>query len=209
VGVRHRILEGAIGMRIKNSNNEAIEFFPVSKERWKDMVKLFGDRGACGGCWCMWWRQTRSVFNKNKGNGNKNAMKKIVEKGKVPGILVYIEGIPVGWCAIAPREEFIHLERSRVLKRVDEAAVWSIMCFFVARTYRRKGISVQLIKAAAEYARKQGAAIVEGYPMEPKKGNIPDAFAYSGFASSFRQAGFVEVMRRSPTRPIMRFYLKT
>lgn len=194
-------------MSSKLSSLSDLKFQPVTAKRWKELASLFGERGACGGCWCMWWRLSRSQFNKQKGEGNKKALKKIVDSGEVPGLLAYTEGEPIGWCSVAPRETFSTLERSRILKRVDEKPVWSVVCFFIAKPFRQKGVTVKLLKAAVEYAKKQGAKIVEGYPIEPKKGKMPDVFANTGLASAFRQAGFVEVLRRSETRPIMRYFV--
>ncbi len=181
-----------------------LEFHPVTPKRWRDLEKLFGERGACGGCWCMCWRLKRSQFEKQKGAGNKKALRKIVDAGEVPGLLVCAGREPVGWCSVAPREAFPVLENSRILKRVDDQPVWSASCFFIARPYRRQGLSVKLLRAAVAYAKKKGARIVEGYPVEPKKSPMPDVFAWIGLADAFRRAGFKEVLRRSPTRPIMR-----
>jgi GNAT superfamily N-acetyltransferase len=186
-----------------------LKFHPVTPKRWKDLETLFGEKGACGGCWCMWWRFSRAQFNKQKGEGNRKAMKKIVDSGEIPGILAYADGKPVGWCSVAPREKFILLENSRILKRVDDKPVWSVVCFFVAKPFRRKGTTVELLKAAVEYAKKHKAKIIEGYPVEPKKGKMPDVFAYSGLVSSFRKAGFKEVLRRSESRPIMRYFISS
>jgi GNAT superfamily N-acetyltransferase len=187
----------------KKTDSEVV-FHPVTPERWSDFEALFGKRGACGGCWCMVWKLKRSEFEKSKGEGNRKAMKKIIESGQVPGLLAYDMGQPVAWCAVAPREAFPALERSRILKRIDDKPVWSVVCFFVAKPYRKQGMTVRLLKAAIEHARKNGVTIIEGYPIEPKKGTSPDVFAFTGLASAFRQAGFVEVARRSETRPIMR-----
>jgi len=181
-----------------------LEFHPVTPERWADFEILFGEHGACGGCWCMWFRLKRSDFEKQKGEGNRLAMKAIVESGEVPGILAYAGGEPVGWCSVAPRETFGVLQRSRVLKPVDEQPVWSIVCFFIAKPYRRRGLMGQLIEAAVAHAAAHGAKMVEAYPVEPKKAEVPDVFAYTGLASTFLKAAFVEVARRSETRPIMR-----
>ncbi len=179
---------------------------PVSPERWHDLEGLFGPRGACAGCWCMYWRLPRSEFSRMSGEGNRLALKSVIETGKPAGILGYVQDQPVGWCAVAPREEYPGLQRSRLLKPVDDRPVWSVPCFFVARRFRHQGVMDRLIRSAVEYARSQGAEIVEAYPIEPKKGTFPDVYAYTGIASAFRQAGFVEVLRRSETRPIMRFY---
>jgi GNAT superfamily N-acetyltransferase len=152
----------------------------------------------------MWWRLKRSQFDKQKGEGNRKAFRKIVMSGEIPGILAYADGEPVGWCSIAPRETFPVLDRSRILKRVDEKSVWSIVCFFVSKPMRNKGVSRQLIKAAVGYAKRQGGKIAEGYPVEPKKEKVPDAFVWTGLAPAFQKTGFTEVLRRSETRPIMR-----
>jgi len=152
----------------------------------------------------MWWRLTRSQFLQRKGEGNRRALKAIVDSGETPGILAFLDGQPAGWCAVAPRECYPALERSRVLKRVDHKPVWSVVCFFTAKAFRRKGVSVELLKAAVDYVKGRGGKIVEGYPAEPKKDRMPDPFVYTGLVSAFRKAGFVEVLRRSETRPIMR-----
>ena len=155
----------------------------------------------------MYWRLMRSEFEQMKGEGNRLALKSIVDAGQIPGLLAYHNGQPVGWVSVAPRPVFSALERSRILKPVDERPVWSVVCFFVKKTYRRKGVTVQLLQAAAEYARQHGAQIVEGYPVEPRQGQAPDPFVYTGLVSAFLQAGFEEVLRRSETRPIMRMIL--
>jgi GNAT superfamily N-acetyltransferase len=185
-----------------------LEFHPVTPDRWDDFEVLFGERGACGGCWCMWFRLKRSEFERQKGEGNRLAMKAIVEAGDVPGILAYADGQPVGWCSVAPRETFGVLQRSWVLKPVDDQPVWSIVCFFIGKPYRRKGLMGKLIEAAANHAAAHGAKIVEAYPVEPKKAEVPDVFAYTGLASAFRKAGFAEVARRSETRPIVRRFIE-
>jgi GNAT superfamily N-acetyltransferase len=184
-----------------------MEFHPLTADRWADFEELFGPRGAAGGCWCMWWRLTAKEFNARKGEANRSAMKAIVDSGRAPGILAYHEGRAVGWCSVAPREDFPRLERSKLLQRVDDQPIWSVVCLFVAKRYRRRGVSEALLRAAVQYARENGATIIEGYPVEPKKDSVPDLFGYHGLASAFRAAGFTEVARRSPTRPIMRWAL--
>jgi GNAT superfamily N-acetyltransferase len=179
-------------------------FHPLTPERWSDLEKLFGPRGACGGCWCMWWRLARSEFTKLKGTGNRRAFRKIVESRAEPGILAYHDGEPVGWCAIAPRAQYPVIERSRTLKAIDDQRVWSVSCFFIARPFRGQGVAEALLQAAVKFARQKGAKIVEGYPVEARKGRLPDAFAWTGVPPIFQAAGFREVARRSPTRPIMR-----
>lgn len=189
-------------------NELKLEFQPVTAERWIDLEKLFGPRGAIGGCWCMWWRIKRADFEKQQGEGNHEAMCSIIESGKVPGILAYSNDEVVAWCSVAPREDFPVLDRSPKLKRVDDQPVWSIVCFFVAKTFRHHGLSTKLLRGAVDYASQQGAKIVEGYPIEPKKDRTPDIYAFTGMASTFKKFGFQEVARRSQSRPIMRYYIE-
>ncbi len=182
-----------------------LEFRKLTPGRWADFEDLFGTRGACGGCWCMWWRLTQRAFEAQKGARNRRAMKRLVEAGPAPGILAYHRKEPVGWCAVAPREEFPRLDRSRILKPVDDKPVWSVVCLFVRKDHRRQGVSTRLLKAAVDHVRKQGGQIVEGYAVESKRGQMPDVFAFHGLADAYRAVGFKEVARRSPTRPIMRY----
>ncbi|MBL8188503.1 MAG: GNAT family N-acetyltransferase, partial [Acidobacteria bacterium] len=155
-----------------------LEFHPLTPDRWQDFETLFGERGACGGCWCMAWRLPSKLFDQQKGAPNKKAMKAIVARGTQPGVLAYVGDQAVGWCSIAPREVFVRLETSRVLKPIDDKPVWSISCFFIAKEDRRQGLSVKLLKAAVDFVRQQGGKIVEGYPNEPKK-DQPDVFMWT------------------------------
>jgi GNAT superfamily N-acetyltransferase len=182
-------------------------FHPLTPDRWSDFEKLFGPRGACGGCWCMYWRLPRLQYEYQHGELNRRSIKALVDSGTIPGILAYVDDEPVAWCSIAPRSEFPTLARSRILKPVDDQPVWSVVCFFVARGQRKKGLTIQLLKAAIEYARSNDVKIIEGYPVEPKGGKSPDVFVYTGLSSAFKKAGFTEVLRRSETRPIMRYII--
>jgi GNAT superfamily N-acetyltransferase len=182
-------------------------FYPVTKENWKDFENLFGEKGACAGCWCMYWRLRRKDYDNLRGTGTKKKMKGLINKGIVPGILAYDDKQPIGWCSVAPREDFPVLDNSRVLKRIDEKPVWSIVCFYINKNYRKKGITIELINAVKKYVKDNKGTIIEGYPVEPKTGKTADVFAWTGLASAFRKAGFKEVERRSETRPIMRFVL--
>lgn len=179
---------------------------PLTKARWNDFEQLFGKNGACGGCWCMLWRLPRKQYESQKGDGNRKAMKTLVESGEVPGLLAYRDGQPVGWCAVAPREHYPALSRSRILKPVDDQPCWSVSCLFVHRGYRKQGVSTQLLRAAIDYVRGKAVPVLEGYPVEPQGDKpIPPAFAWTGIPKAFAAVGFSEVARRSPTRPIMRF----
>ena len=183
-------------------------FYPVTKKKWNDFERLFGEKGACAGCWCMYWRMRRKEYDNLRGAGTKRKMKNLITKGIVPGILAYVNKQPVGWCSVAPREDFPILENSRVLKRIDDKPVWSVVCFYINKNYRGKGLTVELLNAVKKYVKIKKGKIIEGYPIEPRSGKTADVFAWTGLASAFLKAGFKEVERRSETRPIMRFFIK-
>jgi GNAT superfamily N-acetyltransferase len=151
----------------------------------------------------MYYRKTGS--GTGAGPGNRRAMKALVENGTEPGVLAFDGDRAVGWCAVAPREDYPGLGRSRILKAVDDIPVWAVSCLFVAKEYRSRGVSVALLKAAVDFVAERGGTVVEGYPVEPRSGEMPPAFAWTGIASAFRLAGFREHRRGSETRPIMRY----
>lgn len=179
-------------------------FHPLTPERWADFEQLFGPRGAYGGCWCMWWRCKRSEFEQGQGEGNRQAIHAIVQSDQIPGILAYREDEPVGWCSVAPRQQYGSLNRSRVLKPIDDAPVWSLVCLFVAKGYQRKGIGLTLIGEAIDYVRKQGGKILEAYPTVPRSDSLPAMHAFMGTPTMFQTAGFVEVARPSQAKMVMR-----
>lgn len=188
---------------------DTIEILPLIKERWGDFELLFGPRGACAGCWCVYWKLSRREFTAGQGERNRNAQKEIVYKGIVPGLLAYVDGIPVGWIAVEPRGNYPTLENSGILKSPDEIPVWSVTCFFVDKKFRNLGLTIELLNAAISHVRKNGGKVVEGYPIDPKEGKRPSPlFVYTGLVSAFRKSGFIEVCRRSETRPIMRYEIK-
>lgn len=156
----------------------------------------------------MYWRLMNKEYEARKGAANHHALRDIVESGPAPGLLAYQDRRPIGWCAVAPRDAYGRLGRSRILAPVDDRAVWSIVCFFVEKGQRGRGVTVALLEAAVRYAAARGARVVEGYPVEPKKETMPPVFAFTGLASAFRRAGFREVARRSPTRPIMHAFVR-
>ena len=180
----------------------------ATPSRWPDVERLFGDRGACAGCWCMWPRLASAQFARGRGPGNRRALRRLVTANARPGIIAYRGGEPVGWCAVAPREEYGRLERSRVMARVDDQPVWSVVCFFVAREMRRSGVTTALLRAAVDHAARRGAKIVEGYPLDTEGKRLADAFAWFGLTATFQRVGFKEVARRSKTRPIMRYVIR-
>ncbi len=186
-----------------NEPKSALTWKPLSLSNWPDFELLFGKNGGCAGCWCMWWRLTRSQFDKNAYEPNRLAMRAIVAGGQVPGLVFYADGEPAAWISVGRREDFPSLQRSRVLAPVDDQPVSSIVCYFVPRQHRRQGWLLPMTLAACDYARSYGAKIIEAYPMV-QEGRVAASSAYMGVAGVLEQAGFKEVLRRSAHHPIMR-----
>jgi RimJ/RimL family protein N-acetyltransferase len=175
-----------------------LNFHPLTPQRWDDFVTLFGPNGAYGGCWCMFWRETRQEFSlncRNQGADNREALHTLVNSGVVPGILGYRQDTPLVWCSVAPREDYVSLERSRNLKRLDAQPVWSIVCFYIAKSARNSGLMTVAIRAAVAYAGQNGARIVEAYPNDVHSRRSPGDL-YMGNLSAFLKAGFSEMETR-------------
>lgn len=179
------------------------EIHPLEPERWDHLVQLFGpERGAYGRCWCMFWRMTGREFDALGGDGRRDAFHARADQPPPPGVLAYRDGTPAGWVAVAPRGEFGRLNRSPLLKPVDDRSVWAITCLFVDPAHRRSGLTADLIGGAVDHAADRGARAVEAYPRD-LDGSADDATIYTGTTSMFTAAGFVEVARRRH-RPILR-----
>lgn len=186
---------------------EELAVKPIKRNLWPDLEELFGLNGACGGCWCMFWKLRGKAYDESRGSAARQMHKSLVDTGTVTGLLAYLDGEVVGWVAVEPRRAYEKLAHSRALKPVDDEEVWSVTCFFVRKDYRKQGITVSLLKAAVEHVRSQGGRIVEGYPVDVKDKAAPP-FIFTGTASAFQQAGFEEVARNAPTRPIFRFVIE-
>jgi len=181
---------------------------PLTSKNWGQFEQFFGLKGACGNCWCMYYRLSKTEFQEGKSeDGNKLAMKEIVWSNRPAGMLAFYEDQAIAWCAFAPREDYIKLSKSRVHKRIDDMAVWSIPCMFIHKDFRRSGISVQLLKGVIGYAKSQGIKIIEAYPTIPTQDKLPDSFAWTGLYKSFEQAGFKIADRTSVNRPLVRYYV--
>jgi len=193
---------------LKTEISDRFTIEPLTKDNWAGFVELFGEKGACGNCWCMFYRLGNKEYQSGKADqGNKKAMKKIVWEDRPAGLLGFVEGQAIAWCAFAPREDFIRLEKSRVHKRIDDKKVWSVPCIFIHKDFRRAGVAEKLLKEAIKYAGENGIKILEAYPVIPGQGKLPDSFAWFGFLKSFERAGFEIVDRTSKNRPMVRYYI--
>jgi ribosomal protein S18 acetylase RimI-like enzyme len=181
---------------------------PVTPERWPDLESIFMARGCSipRGCWCMYYRRSGGSgwpVGGKRSRVNRADLKALVDAGPPPGLIAYQGKVPVGWVTLGPREDFAKLEKSPVMKPVDDKPVWSIICFVVPSAHRRQGVAHALLQGAMAYAKKRGATLLEGYPVD-KPGRQSDENMWFGAKSMYDRAGFKEVARRKPSRPVVR-----
>ncbi|HVE49581.1 MAG TPA: GNAT family N-acetyltransferase [Casimicrobiaceae bacterium] len=185
---------------------------PLTKDRWEDLEAIFRARGCsvARGCWCMFYRHSGAPSPLPRGvtraEANRRELVELAQRDPPPGLIGYRDATPVGWVSLGPREDYLKLARSTVMKPVDDARVWSIICFVVPSAYRRQGVARALLDGAIKYARSRGVKIVEAYPVD-KGVRLADDAMWFGKKSMFDAAGFHEVARRKPTRPVMRLEL--
>ena len=179
----------------------------LTPELWPALADLFGPHGASNGCWCMYWR-IGSAYSKRPREQNKSEFRRIVKKGPPPGLLAFDGDVAVGWCQLTPRSVLPRLETARFTRRVDDAPVWSLSCFYVRRGYRKKGVTSALVKAALKVAKRAKAPGLEAYPVDTHA-KTATVNLYTGVASTLERAGFKVVTRPAPHRPIMRHDLKS
>ncbi len=179
---------------------------PLTPDDWPAVTKLFGANGACGGCWCMWWRvpQGGKLWKESQGDKNRDAFRRLIKAGKVHGVLAFADDEPVGWCSFGPKETFPRMRRIRALQHESPEGTWSVVCFYIPARWRGRGVATALLKASTERALALGAKAVEGYPVVPKGegGRMPGAFAWTGVPTLFERAGYAEMERDGPVRPV-------
>jgi ribosomal protein S18 acetylase RimI-like enzyme len=182
---------------------------PLTPDRWADLETVFNSKGCsvARGCWCMCYRRSGSrgplPAGKTYAQANRADLKKLTASGEPPGLIGYRGKQPVGWISLGPREDFAKLKRSQVMKPVDDEPVWSIICFVVPSEFRGQGVAQALLAGAMAYAKKRGVRLLEAYPVD-KEGRSSDDAMWFGAKSMFDKAGFVEIARRKPQRPVVR-----
>ncbi len=190
----------------------ALTVRPLTPSRWRDLEAVFEARGCsvARGCWCMFYRESgrQSVSaGTSLADLRRRRMRALCAAGPPPGLIAYAQSKPVGWVTLGPRQDFLRLARSLLMKPVDDAPVWSVVCFVVPTEYRRRGVAAALLEAAVAYAARCGARMLEAYPVD-RATRAPDDALWHGTKSMFDKAGFTEVARRRPQRPVMRIELR-
>lgn len=192
------------------TTTHAVKVHPLTPARWPDLEALFAAKGCSMArhCWCMAYRRSGAAQKpvpdgKAQAARNRADLKALVDRGPPPGLIAYRGKTPVGWVTLGPREDFARLANSPIMKPVDERPAWAIVCFVVPPEFRGEGVARALLDAAVAYAKRRGATLVEAFPIDkPQRSN--DQFMWFGAKSMYDNAGFTEVARRKPQRPVVR-----
>ena len=190
----------------KANQDNNLSFQPLNSSNFSDFEFLFTEKGACEGCWCMQCRLQADEFKAGRGEGNRLAMKALVESGQIPGIIVYNDNEPVGWCSLGNREDFPRLPKSHETQIIDEQT-WIISCLFIRRDWRRRGVKRALLGHLITYCKTQGAKVLESHQCNSNFSKYPDNFAWAGIQKAYEAMGFQKVDTESDKRPIMRYQL--
>ncbi|HEU0201994.1 MAG TPA: GNAT family N-acetyltransferase [Burkholderiaceae bacterium] len=185
---------------------------PLTPARWGDLETIFNAKGCsvARGCWCMYYRVSGKGPLTRPGDGqrsrSKEALKALADRDPPPGLIGYRGRTPVGWISLGPRQDFAKLAKSPVMKPVDDQPVWSVVCFVVPSEYRRQGVARELLAGAVAYARERGVRLLEAYPVDQEDTGAAEG-SWFGSKRMFDAAGFKEVARRKPSRPVVRLKL--
>jgi len=186
---------------------------PLTPSRWSDLEAVFNAKGCsvARGCWCMYYRVSGKGAYAQPSDGqrsrSKAALKALIARDPPPGLLGYLGKTPVGWVSLGPREGYAKLARSPTMKPVDDQPVWSVVCFVVPSEYRQQGVARELLAGAIRYADRRGVRLLEGYPVDKSEPSAAQA-PWFGSKGMFDEAGFQEVARRKPDRPVVRLALR-
>lgn len=169
-----------------------LRFELLTPALWPALEQLFGDKGACGGCWCMFWRIEKGErYADVRGAPARRRFRRLVLDGEAHGVLAFAGGEAVGWCAFQRRVELSRLDRAPSLRVADAERVWSLPCFFIKPGWRGRGIASRLLAEAEKALRAQGAELLEAYPVRrPEHGKLANTDAYTGVTTLFEAAGF-------------------
>lgn len=177
----------------------------LTEQNWSDFEQVMGTDGGARGCWCMHWRLSYPQWKQGQGDGNRRRLQERARTAPPPGLVCYLGDEPVGWIGIGDRDEYPRMRRSPITRPIDDAASWVISCIYVRRDHRHQRLQTEMIAAACEYAAEHGKHAVDAYPVDPvhgRKAGVDNAM--TGVASAYLAAGFTEVARPKPDRPVMR-----
>lgn len=187
-----------------------LRIVPAGGAPFADVEAVFGTKGDPAGCWCQWYKLRGAEWESTpRGELRDRLAAQLAEPGPGPGLLAYDGDTPVGWCAIEPRPALVRLRFSPVGSAspsddFDDSGVWSVSCFVIPRAFRRRGVAGALAEAAVDYARANGARVLEAYAVDPTaRTKPPAAELFPGTVSMFLAAGFREVARPKPHRAVM------
>jgi len=178
----------------QNLEQVKLKYKPVGAKNWPDLVALFERKGGPSYCWCMVWRNMDKGLSRNSMSDKKHSLHKLVSGNTPVGLLCYDGSVQVAWCSVAPRENYRELSGTDGLE-----GVWSLVCFFIQREYRKLGLKKKLVEQAMTYAKKKGAKYLEAYPVDQ---DAP-SYRFMGFKRDFEAMDFEFKQKAGSRRYVM------
>lgn len=191
---------------------------PAALLPWSALETVLASTGESRHCWCRWWLTTNAEYDALTDDDRRERAHADHATHEPRGLLAHRDGVPVGWVGVAPRADYVRLPRTKLVASgtphpdFADPTIWSIVCFTVAPAARRTGVARALLTAAIAHATAGGASRIEAYPVDtdaPTASGRPPSSddLNTGTLSLFTAAGFVEVTRPKPTRPIVQLTL--
>lgn len=184
-----------------------IRITPASADRFADVEHALTGGGDGGSCWCQWWMLRGTDFERATAAQRRDMLRDDLEAATPSALVAYVDGAAAGWVKVSARPDQPRLARTRAFQQSPEPftdpSVWAITCFVVRREFRGAGVAKRLLEAAVDHARAHGARVIEGYPVDTSVKKTSSNDLFHGALSSFLDAGFSEVARPAPARPIV------
>lgn len=184
-----------------------IEIVEASVDRFADVKHALTGGGDGGSCWCQWWMLRNKDFQASTNDERRDLLRGDLEATPASALLAYVDGEAAGWVKVSPRPDQPRLALTRNYRQspepFDDPDVWAITCFVVRKEFRGDGLANRLLTAAVDHARTHGARVVEGYPIDTTAKKTSSNELFHGALSSFLDAGFTEVARPAPARPLV------
>jgi hypothetical protein len=199
-----------------NNAKPSVTIVPANEATWEDLQAVFGTRGDPSRCYCQRYKMRPRESWASVGAEElafrlrQQSDCGYPDSGTTSGLVAYLDGEPVGWCAVEPRTAYPRLlSKTRVpwegrAEDKTNESVWAVTCFVSRTGFRRRGISRSLACATVDFAQEHGARALEGYPMITEGQKFLVEELHVGSRSSFADAGFVEVSRPTLRRVVMR-----
>ncbi|RKT37067.1 acetyltransferase (GNAT) family protein [Microbacterium sp. AG1240] len=184
-----------------------VRILPVTTEHFADAQRVLSTNSDGRSCQCQWWMLTNADYQRNTAHGRAEMLRAQMGAAVAPALIAFVGDDPAGWVRVGPRPAQVRLARTKEFGAAtppwDDGGVWAVSCFVIREQHRGRGLLAQLLDAAVDHARANGATVVEGYPLDPETARPPSDKLFRGVLSVFEKGGFEIVARPQPGRAIV------